>query len=236
MKILLLCNKSPWPPKDGGAVAILNMISGLSAKKAYVTVLAMNTSRHFVKIEDVPDVYRRQADFHFVNLNTDIDFIALSFNLLFSKKPFSLERFRSKEFETELTQLLKNKFDIIQLEGLALHHYLPPIRNNSQAKIVLRSHNVENLIWSQLMMESTNLFQKFYFWILAGRIRKVEKQIINEIDALVPISLTDLNWFKVNGLEKPAMVCVPGVNSESLTLPSDAGSGKVFFIGALDWP
>jgi glycosyltransferase involved in cell wall biosynthesis len=85
------------------------------------------------------------------------------------------------------------------------------------------------------MIGSTSLFQKFYFRYLAGRIQKVEKQFINEIDALVPISLTDLKWFKVNGLAKPSMVCVPGVNIESLSPLMDAGSGKVFFIGALDW-
>ena len=55
MRVLLLCNKSPWPPKDGGAAATLNLIKELSASNVSVTVLALNTSKHFVKEEDIPE-------------------------------------------------------------------------------------------------------------------------------------------------------------------------------------
>jgi len=47
MRILLIANKIPYPPKDGGSIATLNMAMGLSEQGAKVTLLAMNTSKHF---------------------------------------------------------------------------------------------------------------------------------------------------------------------------------------------
>jgi hypothetical protein len=58
MRILLLCNKSPWPPKDGGAAATLNIIKGLSACNVSITVLAINTSKHFVETDQIPENLR----------------------------------------------------------------------------------------------------------------------------------------------------------------------------------
>jgi len=57
MRILLLSSKSPWPPKDGGAAATLNIIKGLSMRNASVTVLALNTSKHFVKTDEIPEEF-----------------------------------------------------------------------------------------------------------------------------------------------------------------------------------
>lgn len=46
MKILVLCNKFPYPPKDGGSIATLNMMEGLQASGNDVSCLALNTAKH----------------------------------------------------------------------------------------------------------------------------------------------------------------------------------------------
>ena len=119
MRVLLLCSKSPWPPKDGGATATLNLIKGLSALNVSVTVLAINTSKHFVREEDIPEAIFNSIDYHLINVNTRISLARLLFNLVFSKKPYNLERFRSEVYEIELEKIIRNNFDIIQIEGLS---------------------------------------------------------------------------------------------------------------------
>lgn len=235
MKILLLSNKSPWPPKDGGAAATLCMIKGLSECNATVTVLAFNTIKHFTETAEIPGEYRKNIEFHFINLNTGIDPVRLIRNLIFSKKPYSFERFESAEFEEKLTDLLKDGYEIIQIEGLALCQYLPLIRNKTKAKIVFRLHNIENHIWSQLAEEEKNPFRKFYFRILSGRIKRTETEIINEFDAVCAITANDLRWFKSNGLSKPSVITLPGVDIRNLKEVPVINIAKVFFIGALDW-
>jgi len=235
MKILLLCNKSPWPPKDGGAAATWNIIMGLSTQNVSLTVLALNTSKHFVKAGEIPDALSESIDYKLISIETKINLFKLSLNLLFSRKPYNLERFYSDKYISELKKILKNGFDIIQIEGLSMYHYLLTIRQNSSATVVFRSHNVENIIWSCLADEEKNWFKRLYFRILAARIKKLEKKIINEFDALVAISNSDLAWFKAEGLFRPAIITSPGYKPEDLEEYTDVPENKVCYIGALDW-
>ena len=69
MRILQLMNKVPWPPKDGGAIACLNMTKGFSMLGHEVTVLSMNTSKHHIRIKDMPQHIRSRADFRLVEVS-----------------------------------------------------------------------------------------------------------------------------------------------------------------------
>jgi polysaccharide biosynthesis protein PslH len=235
MKILLLTNKSPWPPKDGGASATLSMIKGLIDCNASITVLSLNTSKHPVRIEDIPGELLRSTDYDLVNINSGINNVRLCLNLIFSRKPYNIERFWSGKYNSELIKVLKRNFDIVQIEGLSMHLYLNTVRQNSSAPVVFRPHNIENLIWARLADEEQNPFKRYYFRILAKRLRKIEKDIANKFDALQPISYPDLAWFETEGLSKPSLLSMPGYNPAEIIDNNALNTANVCFIGALDW-
>jgi hypothetical protein len=54
MKILQLCNKVPYPAKDGGAIAMLNLSQSFTELGHSVTILAMNTQKHATSLDEVP--------------------------------------------------------------------------------------------------------------------------------------------------------------------------------------
>lgn len=234
MRILLLSNKSPWPPKDGGSSATLGLIKGLSESGAEITVLAINTSRHHTSIEDIADMPGSKVDLHLVSLNTGFRPVKLVLNLLFSSKPFNIYRFYSRKVSNKLLEILRNQYDVIQIEGLAMTTYLGEIEKVHGSKIVFRPHNVENKIWYDLSSETGNVFYRLYFRKIASRLEKYEKAIINRFDAVVPITRTDHNWFKEAGLTSPSKIIPSGIfNIHSEAVSPDNLS--VFFIGALDW-
>jgi glycosyltransferase involved in cell wall biosynthesis len=211
------------------------MIMGLLALKGSLTVLAINTTKHHVEDDKIPEELFISTDYRLINIDSKINPVKLLLNLFFSRKPYNLERFFSGVYNSELKRAIRNNFDIIQIEGLSMYHYLPVIRQNTSAPVVFRPHNIENLIWSRLADEERNWFRSLYFRNLAHRIEKVEKKILNEFDAIVPISFSDLTWFKAEGLSRPALVTVPGYAPEEICEYSDTVPDKVFFIGALDW-
>lgn len=49
MKILQLCHKSPYPPADGGTIAMNNITQGLLHEGFSVKVLAVETPKHHVR-------------------------------------------------------------------------------------------------------------------------------------------------------------------------------------------
>jgi glycosyltransferase involved in cell wall biosynthesis len=231
MKILLLSNKSPWPPKDGGSAATMSMIKGLAAKGASVTVLAFNTLKHHANIQDIPSDI---AEFHFVDIDTGLKPSGLLLNLLFSDAPYTLTRFRSKEMIRKLTILLHEEFDIVQVEGLAMASYLPVIREHTRASVIFRPHNVENGIWSQLADEESNILKRKYFSIIARRTGKTEAKISVNFDGIAAMTGKDMDWFTMNGFSKPFIVSAPFTDNEEIDTVNSVPL-TVCFIGALDW-
>jgi len=236
MNILQLSIKFPYPPYDGGALAALNMIRGFHHLGHTITVLSMNTSKHYADIATLPDSVKSLAKFYAVPVNTNIRPVAIIRNLLFSKAPYNAERFIHKDYIKKLCQILdQKKFDIIQLEGLFLMPYISCIKKHSQAKIVLRAHNVESEIWQRKVQREKNPVKKFYTFILAQRMRRMERNAINQYDLLVPITARDASFFDYYGNIKPMHIAPFGVFPDDYTAPSGQESLSIAYIGALDW-
>jgi len=170
MRILQLTNKPPWPDKDGGAIAMLNLTRGFYRLGHEVTILSMNTLKHHTRKEEIPPEVRKLADFRFAEVPAPVSPLSALGNLLFSRLPYNAVRFISGSYRNALTSLLKEKdFDIVQLEGLYLCPYIPLIRAHSKALIAYRAHNIEAEIWQRTAALTSGL-KKVYLQILSRRI------------------------------------------------------------------
>jgi len=236
MRILQLMNKVPWPPKDGGAIACLNMTKGFSMLGHEVTVLSMNTFKHHIHIKDLPSNIRSEADFRLVEVPASINWFEATLNLLFSKLPYNAERFISDEFSFELIKLLSEKtFDVIQLEGLYLCPYVPVIRKHSKALIAYRAHNIEYEIWERTATLSKGL-RSNYLRNLSKRIKRFEISYLNSYDVLVPITDRDGLILDSLGNTKPRHTSQTGIDFASLVpTAKKLEFPSLFHIGALDW-
>ncbi len=236
MKILILSKKNPYPPRDGEAIVILNMAQGLAAAGHEIWLLAMNTTKHFTPPGEIPDSLKDKIKFSIVNVDTRIRLFRLIVNLLFSKAPYNAIRFRSQEYLTKLKGLLKSQsFDIIQTEGPYLDFCIPVIRGLSNARISFRAHNLEYMIWERRAAATGNPFTKFYLNVLKRRIKNLETTLLKRIDALVPISETDLSGFRQMGAKVPQLTCQTGIDISAYKSAAPPEGTSLFFIGSLDW-
>ncbi|NCB07959.1 MAG: glycosyltransferase, partial [Bacteroidia bacterium] len=236
MKILQVTNKVPYPIKDGGAIACMNLTRGFSLNGHKITVLAMNTRKHHIVYGELPESITDLAEFRLVEVPAPISKIAALKNFLFSRKPYNAVRFISEPFKKELKKiLLKKKFDIVQLEGLYVCPYIPVIRKYSGAKIVYRSHNIEHEIWERTAAMSKG-WERIYFRNLAKRIKKFEKKWLNLYDLLVPITERDGKILDDLGNTKPKFVSQTGIDS-SVLIPNSKKlkHPTLFHIGSLEW-
>jgi glycosyltransferase involved in cell wall biosynthesis len=236
MKILQVTNKVPYPVKDGGAIACMNLARGFSLLGHEVTILAMNTVKHHVTLTEIPESVKELAEFKLVNVPARISPVSALLNLMFSRKPYNAVRFISKTFEDELIKVLhENDFDIIQLEGLYVCPYIPVIRENSKAKIIYRAHNIEHEIWSRTAIMAHGL-EKWYLKNLSKRIKKFEVQTLNKYDLLVPITGRDGAILDKLGNKKPRHVSQTGIDS-SVLIPNSKNlkHPTLFHIGSLEW-
>jgi glycosyltransferase involved in cell wall biosynthesis len=233
MKVLLLCNKSPFPPKEGGPMAMHAILTGLIDAGHQVKVLTFSSNKF--PASEVPETL--DNDFETVAINLKINPLGAFFNL-FSQKSLHIVRFIKKEMTQKLVALLSAEtFDIVQLESIFMTSYIDVIRKHSNAKIILRAHNVESLIWDRMMHQDKNPLKKHYLKLLGRRLRKYEMDVLSRVDGIIPISKVDLDYFANFGCQTP-MISIPFSISTERFRDMTFGTPEplsFFHIGSMDW-
>ncbi len=236
MRILQICNRIPYPPKDGGAIGIYNFVKCYHELGNDLTVLAFNTLKHHRDPEVLPTEFTSLADIRTVDLDTNISPWGAFLNL-FSKKSYNVERFRSQAVRKKLAQILKEKaFDIIHLDSIYVAMYLDTIRQYSDAKVIFRAHNIEYLIWERLGEVAKPGPKKWYLRLLAKRLKNYETNKFPEFDAILPISNHDWKIINQYSPNVPKHLTTAGVNLEDYN-PSfnHVEFPTLFHLGSLDW-
>ena len=196
MRILFLCNKSPWPPKEGGSMAMNMLIEGLTTAGHVVKVLAVNSFKFNIREEDIPRDYREKTRIELIDVDLAIRPLHALISLL-TGTSYHVQRFISASFRKYvIAALMAEEFDVVQLETLFMCPYIGTIRANSRAKIVLRAHNIEHLIWQRIAEETKNPVKKWYIRHLAGALKTFETTVPLYVDGIVAISPTDAEYFR----------------------------------------
>lgn len=235
MKVLQICHKPPFPPVDGGCLAMDDISNGLIRKGCEVKILTLSTQKHPFLKNRLTDNYLRTTKIEAVDISTDINPKDALVNL-FTKKSYNITRFFSLEFENKIrTTLQQNVFDIIQLESLFVVPYLSVVQKYSNAKIVYRAHNIEQQIWLEKYKQESNFFKKSYLKLLYNRLRKFEDVHLNQFDGIAAISEKDIDSMSVLGNKKPSVHIPFSINPTRYYPLSAADNSNLFFIGSLDW-
>lgn len=238
MRILLVCNKFPYPARDGGSLATRNMIRGFVETGSCVDLLAMNTSRHF-SVNAISGI-----DVEGINIVKDVfvdnpvSYRGLIYNLLFSSKPYNAMRFIDSRFSMELAAMLKkNHYDVVQLEGLFILPYTRIIRAHTEAKIVYRAHNIEHNIWESYYRRQKFGVRKWYSGLLYRRMKSFEQDCINLYDLLLTFTDADLKKLNSMGNIKPSYIAPFGMYPDEFPVDVLEPEGNLClqYIGALDW-
>lgn len=235
MRILQLCKKFPFPLKDGESIAITYLSKAMVNHGCEVTLLAMNTSKHYTDMESLPEDYDHYTNIYQTNLDNAIKPHKAFLNL-FSKESYHISRFISSDFNEKLKQVLQSeKFDVVQLETLYLTPYIDTIKKYSDAIITMRSHNIEFEIWERITSNTNSLVKKWYLNYLTKKLKKYELETLNEYDYLIAVSDRDLKRFKQLGYKNGAMASPIGLELKNYITIQRKSANDICFIGALDW-
>ena len=235
MKILLLCNKPPYPASEGGPMAMNSIITGLLEAGHQVKVLAVNSEKYNVKESDIPEEYKQKTRIELIDVDLDVKPVNAFLNL-FTRKSYHVERFISEEFKARLVALLeKEQFDVVQLEVLFMAPYVETIRQHSKAMIVLRAHNVEHKIWERIAKETKSPLKRWYINHLAKTLKEYELNALETVDGVAAITRKDAAFFR-KYCSKPVIDIPFGVYPEQFTPKYEIeGKPKFYHIGSMNW-
>ena len=234
MKVLQICNKPPYPPVDGGTMAMNSITQGLLREGCEVKVLAVETDKHPADMAKIPEDYRDRTRFEAEYIDLGIKPLEAAVAMLCGES-YHVRRYRSEAFAKRLRSILEQEeFDVIHMESPFLTPYLPLIRSLSKAKVVLRAHNVENIIWKRVAESTPHGLRRWYLKHLSLTLRAYELEHINDYDGVVCITRNDADYFKQNGCRRPVTAIPFGVEPEEC-MGVTVEPASLFHIGAMDW-
>ena len=237
LRILQLTNRIPYPFNDGGSIGIHYYIEGYLKAGAELSLLAMNTTRHWVNPEKLPPLYRQLGHFETVRVDNRLKPLPALISLIRGGS-YHLERFISKDYEAALLKMLSaGAYDIIHLDGLYLTPYIPLIRRHSGAKVVMRLHNPEFRIWERLAAQEKAVLKKWYLGILAKRLKAFELARMADYDLILALSEEDAAFYRHHGCTAPIYIHPFGIDATrtSSNPRSEIHDPKCYHLGAMDW-
>ena len=236
-KILQIAYRMPFPDTDGGAIGIKNIAMGLQQAGAEVHFLGYNTQKHYVSLSEIPAYFKDKIDITSIAINNNPSILGALVNLL-SSKSFHEVRFQTTAMEVALVKVLKlNSFDIIHIDGPFMAWLIPIIRQNSKAKIVIRAHNLEFMIWKRIANESKHSLKKWYFNLQAERIRKLELNVFKNADAVIAITAIDQKYIAENQPLTKTFISPAGVDLQRFCANDSPliNNSSICFLGSLEW-
>lgn len=231
MKVLQLASKPPYPQIDGGCIAIAALANGLIDQGIELHSYSICTEKHPFNLHDFPMKWQEIVHPKATFLDTSVRIVGVFLNL-FSSKSYFTTRFYSKVFEQKLIELLKiETFDIIQLESVYLFPYFEVIKQNSKARIIFRTHNIEHQL---VLQRASNLsfFKPQYLKLQANRLKKEECFLVENCDGIVAISQQEIDFFQQYSKMNKIIHIPTGIAVQENEFTPKT---EFFHIGAMDW-
>jgi glycosyltransferase involved in cell wall biosynthesis len=226
------------PAVDGGCIATNTITQGLLHNGHEVKVLAISTLKHPADFDKIPQEYIQDTGFETVFMNTAVTPWGAAKSMLLGQS-YHINRFISKEFSAKIVEVLqKETFDVIQLESIFVAPYIDTIRKHSQAKIVLRAHNIEHKIWGRFMIHQKSPIKKWLLEKMIRQLRRYEMGVFTKVDGFLAISAPDYNFFHKRFPQLKGNVIPMGINIDHYIIENEyipTTNPKLFHIGSMNW-
>ena len=212
-----------------------SIITGLLNAGHQVKILAVNSKKYNVTPEDIPEDYKQKTGIELIDVDLRVRPLQ-AFKNLFSNKSYHVERFISKNFTNRLIEVLKEDiYDVVQLETLYMTPYIDTIRKYTKARIVLRAHNVEHLIWERIAKGTRFFLKRAYIKHLARTLKNYELSAISNVDGIAAITRKDAAFFRK--YSATATIDIPyGIYPDEFQPKYEIDDKPTFYhIGSMNW-
>ena len=234
MNVLHVTNKPLFPILDGGQVAMHRLMMNLFHQGFGVKNITVETHKHPFHVEAYPPELREIISPEAFYIDTKVKAWDV-FKSLFSSESYNVKRFIDPGFESMIRELVcDNTYELVILESAFLLPYLHVIRHFSDAKVVVRAHNVEYRIWRQAARNEKSFFKRIYLKKLANNLKKFEIEHLNQVDGIFCISEQDKEFFRRRAIRVP-MTVIPVYMEINDQYEVDYENNDFFFIGSMTW-
>ena len=231
MRILFVAPRFPLPANTGAKIRTFNLLKQ-AAKDNKVTLLTFA----FEEIEHIyiGELNKYGVEVHFVKAKENINPLTI-----FSDKPISIEKYRSKKMRDKLRDLIANKnFDLVHFDHLHMAQYTEYING---LPCILDEHNVESVILKRCANVNRNIAKGQLFKLQAKKMANLEVKLASRVTKCLVVSNNDKdNLSKLLGQTNDTKVVPNGVDTEYFNSTSEqlnklSLEEALVFTGSMDW-
>lgn len=242
MRILFLTNLLPYPLDNGGKIKTFSTLKALSIMGNSVDLLCFseNSENDFGNVQKLKNICNDvQFIEHKLTTKSNIKYMmAVAFKSLFSKYPFGIYKYESKQMRDVIAKKIKeNDYDIIYFDHLQMYKYFNSF-DRKNVKFVLDQHNSESEIVYRTYQNSNNFLKKIFLNIEYNKIRKFEKKALSDVDKIYALSENDVESMKHLNVNLKNFSVIPiGVIDNGIINKKEDKNKKLtlMFIGTLTW-
>lgn len=237
MRILWVKHGTLFPPDTGGRKRTWSMLREIVRAGHQVHYLGLKTTRTLISDSERDDSYAGRKTWidHRETVKGGISFFAeLLCNLVFSKRPYVLDRYRSAAWR-EAIQRHSLDADVVVCDFLT-----PALNFNGlrpSCPVVLFQHNIESQIWKRLADTARQPLKRVYLTMQYQRMWRAEKDLSQWFDGIVTVSPEDSAFCTSSyGLQRVLGDVPTGVDVDAFQPPNHLTKAPVIgFLGSMDW-
>ena len=184
MKILFVAPRFPLPANTGAKIRTYNLLKQVAKGNEVILITfsfkGINSRIHIKSLE------KQGIKVHLVKAEENINPFTI-----FSDKPISIEKYRSKDMRNILRNLTTNEnFDLIHFDHLHMVQYRDCINGKP---CILDDHNVESILLNRCADMTNNRFKQLLFKSQARKMVDLEVKLVNRVTKCLVVSDNDKN-------------------------------------------
>lgn len=242
MKILFFTNLIPYPLDNGGKIKTFTTIKSLHEEGHSIDVLCFRESLDLSKdYEEEMGKVCNSITSSFLPLTTaqfKRYMIKKAINSLFSKLPFSVYKYYSKEMIDKINSFRSYEYDIIYFDHLPLFLYYSDVKNIwPNAKVILDEHNCETIIVERKRNQADNIIKKLFLNLEYYKMKRFEATSIEKSNNTIVLSNIDyVNLKKLIGTNFNHSIIPIGVMDMGIHFNQNKSEIlNILFLGTLSW-
>ena len=232
LRVLYLTSKLPYPPTDGGRIAVWELIKRLAERGHYVTLCCFSSETNQQSVSPLEQFCHVELIHH----DTHNRLIPALLNI-FLPIPYTISKYYSKRMVEAVSSLLVSyQFDLVHIEPLHMAHYLP-IAKAFSLPVILREQNVESLLIERFSREARGL-QRFYARLQVPKLRRYEAKMCEQADLCLTITEEDARRLRSLNPRIRTVVIPAGVDTQHF-YPKFGEAEEPYTIvsvASMDWP
>lgn len=224
MKILHLCNKVPYPGRDGSSLAMEALIRLENKAGHEVHVLALNTDKHFVERPEPID----GIEFETISVRVSPSLKGLWKHVSHPASYFAA-RFDHEPVQTRI-RTLSSEVDLVVVDSIFMAVYLGAF---GATPWILRAHNVEHQIWERTLRSMPFGAKKIFTAWQTSRLKHWEIQTLQGASVW---AISEEDGANIRQLGASHVLALPCTYDPLGPWTSSGSEGQgVYYLGALDW-